>query len=347
MDFQGINATFDLPAIVSTTVKGQGKWRWGPCPFCGGKDRFVLLHSVGGWRWLCRVCGDGKYHTVIDYVMKRDGTDAVAAFKALGGSGEYTSPAVAPVAPRVDPPLSTEWVFAAGRFVAECKRALYAPANSRALDYLLGRGLGVPVLVDHLVGFNPADRWVDGAAWGIEGKQFLPRGVVLPHVAPEGVLAIKVRLSSGDKKYTQVKRWSGAGGSLFGWMNLADRNDVVVITEGEFDALYLAQSVGDMAAVVTMGAAGTQFSSLPSLAQEAIRKASFVLTAYDTDEAGENGAAALAEAVPQAQALALPYGIKDVSEINDPETWFLDEIKRLLGGKVEQLSFADIGGIVK
>lgn len=53
-----------------------GSWA-GPCPFCGGVDRFVV--RPGGRPsegrapgWLCRVC-QPRGGTVIDYVMMRDG----------------------------------------------------------------------------------------------------------------------------------------------------------------------------------------------------------------------------------------------------------------------------------
>jgi len=39
----------------------------GPCPFCGGDDRF----SVQSSRWLCRHCTEGKWRDGIDYAMRR------------------------------------------------------------------------------------------------------------------------------------------------------------------------------------------------------------------------------------------------------------------------------------
>ncbi|MBC8076102.1 MAG: hypothetical protein H7Y32_08520, partial [Chloroflexales bacterium] len=45
----------------------------GPCPFCGGTDRFrVQPNAEGRGRWWCRQCGDGeRWRDVIDYVRQR------------------------------------------------------------------------------------------------------------------------------------------------------------------------------------------------------------------------------------------------------------------------------------
>src|SRR5689334_13234872 len=45
----------------------------GPCPFCGGHDRFrVQPHAEGRGRWWCRQCVEGeRWRDVIDYVRQR------------------------------------------------------------------------------------------------------------------------------------------------------------------------------------------------------------------------------------------------------------------------------------
>lgn len=62
MNAQTINATFDLLALVEhdTTLKAAGAYYIGPCPFCGGRDRFTVKATKDGPRWHCRHCGDGK-----------------------------------------------------------------------------------------------------------------------------------------------------------------------------------------------------------------------------------------------------------------------------------------------
>ena len=52
-------------------VASTGGGELGPCPFCGGFDRFSVQpnHPEGG-RWYCRQCGENKWHDTIDFVMR-------------------------------------------------------------------------------------------------------------------------------------------------------------------------------------------------------------------------------------------------------------------------------------
>ena len=87
MDAQTINQNYDLLALVSsdTRLKHSGHFYIGACPFCGGRDRFNLKETSGGWRWFCRKCGDDKYHGAIDYIMRRDDLNFKQALESLGG----------------------------------------------------------------------------------------------------------------------------------------------------------------------------------------------------------------------------------------------------------------------
>lgn len=51
-------------------VTHGGEWA-GPCPFCGGKDRFHV--QPGENRWLCRGCTGGKWQNPVAYYIRRDG----------------------------------------------------------------------------------------------------------------------------------------------------------------------------------------------------------------------------------------------------------------------------------
>lgn len=51
--------------MADTVVSGKH----GPCPMCGGKDRFRMISNEGPARWICNQCGSG------------DGMDLLMAFK--------------------------------------------------------------------------------------------------------------------------------------------------------------------------------------------------------------------------------------------------------------------------
>jgi len=81
----------DLLATVSPLTplrkigsSGGGEWS-GPCPFCGGVDRFSVQPYYEEPRWLCRQCTDGIWKDIIDFVQRRDKIDFVDACNLLFG----------------------------------------------------------------------------------------------------------------------------------------------------------------------------------------------------------------------------------------------------------------------
>lgn len=84
----------DILAIIGTDttlkkVAGTRGGEWaGPCSFCGGDDRFRVHPNWQGGEWHCRGCSpDERWHSVYDYVMKRDGLTFVEAKEAIDGPG--------------------------------------------------------------------------------------------------------------------------------------------------------------------------------------------------------------------------------------------------------------------
>lgn len=65
---------FDLLSLAQqdTDLKRVGMYYIGPCPFCGGTDRFNLKVVRSKDLWICRQCGDGKYKDAIHYLMQRN-----------------------------------------------------------------------------------------------------------------------------------------------------------------------------------------------------------------------------------------------------------------------------------
>ncbi len=72
MNASAINQTIEIIPLLGYELKKAGGYHVGACPFCGGTDRFTVKHTRDGDRCHCRQCWDGKYHTVIDLVMRRD-----------------------------------------------------------------------------------------------------------------------------------------------------------------------------------------------------------------------------------------------------------------------------------
>jgi hypothetical protein len=82
----------NLTTLRKASSSEGGEWS-GPCPFCGGHDRFVVQpHHTPEARWLCRHCTDGKWKDVISFIERRDNLGFMDACKALFGPGVQLSP---------------------------------------------------------------------------------------------------------------------------------------------------------------------------------------------------------------------------------------------------------------
>lgn len=82
----------DLAAIAAArglTLKRQGHELVGPCPVCGGRDRFAI--HVGKQAFHCRGCG-GKGGGAISFVQWLDGTDFLTAVGTLVGVTHHSPP---------------------------------------------------------------------------------------------------------------------------------------------------------------------------------------------------------------------------------------------------------------
>ena len=67
-----INRTTQLAGLVAG-LRPHGQYHTGPCPFCGGEDRFTVKHTDDGDLWHCRGCGGEKYQDAVAFLMRRDG----------------------------------------------------------------------------------------------------------------------------------------------------------------------------------------------------------------------------------------------------------------------------------
>ena len=86
----GLAKSVDLLSLVSDDTDLQHLTQRefaGPCPFCGGTDRFHLQSELG--RWFCRQCTgeptDAGWQDAIDYVQRRNGLSFREAVAHLNG----------------------------------------------------------------------------------------------------------------------------------------------------------------------------------------------------------------------------------------------------------------------
>jgi len=71
-----------LTTLRKVSSSGGGEWS-GPCPFCGGIDRFSVQPHKDHGLWLCRHCTDGTWKDSIEFVRRRDNVGYVEACQTL------------------------------------------------------------------------------------------------------------------------------------------------------------------------------------------------------------------------------------------------------------------------
>lgn len=348
IDVQALKARVDLVDLAGREVRLKkiattrgGEWA-GPCPFCGGRDRFRVQPETG--LWFCRQCSpDGRWQDAIAFVIRRDGVPFAEACRILGASpselGELvrsSRPRQAPagqLAPDHEPPAV--WRERAARFVEESEQVLWSPDGGRARAYLERRGLQADTLRDWHVGFNAADRREPSASWGIEGADvWLARGIVLPwfiDVALWQTTLSQVKIRRAEPQGDKYAAIRGGHPVLYGAHTLAPGSPAVM-TEGEIDTLLVSQAVHDRTATVSLGSASrwpTRYGAL------LLAQATPLLVAYDIDTEGEKGAERIRQLAPRARRIRPPVG-KDVGEFVESggrvKAWIVYELKRLEAG---------------
>ena len=294
-------------------LKKSANYHIGPCPFCGGRDRFNVKTTDDGIDlWICRQCGDGKYHDAVDFLMRRDGksfAEVVGTSAPLIQSARKATPTPAAVPDLATPPAD-EWQVPALVAAAECAdylRGGTADAAS-AMRYLTDRRrLMRTTLDDFMIGFNPAWRTVG------DGGRLAP-GITIPCMVDGQLWYVQVRTTATARQAGKVDKYHALTGSKLGALFNADRligASAVFVVEGEFDSLTLNQNIPPEVCAVTMGSAGSLPSSTWLRYFAAVRD---VLLLLDDDEAGRSALARWQKKLPRARAVRLPDGSKDVSD---------------------------------
>jgi|GEM_PF-687854 len=184
----------DVPLVQTARTKG-GELH-GPCPFCGGRDRFYVQRAAGhGERplWRCRQCELGG--DAVDYVQRRDGLTKGEALRELGigrmsslSYGRAAAPLeTEPQAP-VEPP-SAAWQATALALVEDAEAKLWEPEGQRALGWLRRRGFTDATIRAARFGYQGYDERFD-----LDGQRaWAPRGIVIPWFAEGQLWRVNIR----------------------------------------------------------------------------------------------------------------------------------------------------------
>ena len=201
-----------------------------------------------------------------------------------------------------DEPPSKMWSFRASVFIDYAESELWKGTAQGAQDYLMfDRGLEENTIRHFRLGYNPRDLFDYPAKWGQDAQRvWCPRGIVIPHTLfvnvrrplPGDALAMRI----GAVKDLKETKFAGVRGGRRGLFGTITGKPVVVLAEGEFDAMLAHQAASEFCDVATLGGARHRLDSHDA-AQ--LAGASIIVAVLDDDEAGQRGAAYLASVTPR------------------------------------------------
>lgn len=179
----------------------------GPCPKCGGRDRFRCWPEEGeGGRWWCReenIGGD-----CIQYLRDMRGMPYQDACSFLGRDPGPMDGEKRPVSrpqwePREIISPADDWVKKCSAFVEWSQNQLWSKEGESTLEWLKAeRGLSDEIIKAFHLGWNPQDVWRERKSWGLpdelkpDGKAkklWLPGGVIIPYYAGKALQRARIR----------------------------------------------------------------------------------------------------------------------------------------------------------
>jgi len=251
MDKDTVKTSYNLISLVErdTTLRKVGAYHIGPCPFCGGHDRFTLKHSDGGWLWHCRKCGDNKYQDAIAYVMQQDNIPFAKALRSMGGTPNSTKCVPKPKDTRnklvIEIPAK-EWQETAWRFVEQSSAMLMADVHGEeGRKYLQSRGLFPADWYRELLGFAK----VKDPKAGVHRPT-----IVIPHFDNcWKVIAVKLRFVDDNPQGLRYSARKGSKLLFWGLHTWFDMQSILVLVEGELNAISIRQCYPDGISVVSFG----------------------------------------------------------------------------------------------
>ena len=285
---------------VSSTKGGEYT---GPCPGCGGTDRFhVWPEDKGGeggyWCRQCEKAGDG-IQFLIDFEGKhfREACAILGRDLPEGSSVPQTSarrrrPAPHQFSPKPHVSPVDQWSERASKLVDEAHARIKDQAG--AMKWLAGRGISEAVVDRFRLGWLDKNYFRTRESWGVETvlrddgkpkKLFIPRGILIPSFADDSVFRLRVRRPKADidDSRNQKKYYVVPGSSPMA-LTAGDDARAFVIVETELDAMMIHGLAGDLVGVVAMGSSSTKPDER---CHAVLAKAACILVSLDFDHAGK------------------------------------------------------------
>ncbi|MGU5700399.1 DUF927 domain-containing protein [Aeromonas caviae] len=218
----------ELLAGIGIDVPRRGKH--GPCPACGGKDRFRLDDKGGRGTWICNQCGNGDG---LDLLVRVTG-------KSTKEAAELLAPLVGLSAGGLDP-AERERIQRQQQAKTEQERQRAEQqrqkAARRAADIMADTGQGESPYLERK-GFGSHLSAVNRTLIREGGENFPAGSLVIPLTNEAGeLLNVQLIRADGTKRYLH-------GGQKAGAFHRIDGGELVAVVEGYATGLSVHQATG-------------------------------------------------------------------------------------------------------
>jgi len=306
---------------VASTHGGEYQ---GPCPGCGGKDRFHVwsAQNEGRGSYWCRACG--RAGDSIQFLRDFEGLTFQEACNRLNIATPHRTtlrtPSIrksADFEPVDHKPPSDLWQEKAEKLVIWAHECLLQDHD--AMSWLAQRGIVRDTVIQHRIGWNPGENGKDifraRKAWDLSeimkenGRPrvlWIPIGLVIPCISDGKICRIRIRRPEGNNP--ENPRYYVLPGSSMKTMLLEPGRRAFVVVESELDALLVSQypQVG----AVALGSV----SAKPDVeAYKVLKDCLQILISLDFDDAGAKAMQWWSENSTNCNRWPVPAG-KDPSE---------------------------------
>lgn len=179
-------------------------------------------------------------------------------------------------------------------------KALFRPEGAGVRALLESRGLDIRTAAQFGVGATVA-KFADDDRWNEH------QCVTFPWIDEDKTVRVKLR-SVKEKRHMRLEPRNGGSG-LFGMHTVKAGEEEVVLTEGEFDALAVAQATGRPCVSVPHGA-----SQLPPAVLPLLERFKTIYLWMDNDVSGQNGAKKFADKLGLHRCWFVHTEFKDANE---------------------------------
>ena len=252
-----IKSTINLISLAEQRTalhRASAKEMAGPCPLCGGNDRF---HCAAEW-FFCRQChperGDAiEFAAWVENIGFREAV-AILMGQAIPTPAPVRQPT--PSRPQRKPIQDSEsWNAKKRAMIATAQRAILTDEGRAGLDYLIGRGLTPATIKAFGIGYRPAVALP--GTWNAEKRERsypAQPAIAIPWIVAGYIRAIRYRFLSlhsytdaegRDRKEKQTAEFgSNFAGTLYGG-HLLQKDEpatrTLIICEGELNAMSIYQ----------------------------------------------------------------------------------------------------------